>query len=305
MILHEGKVRPFLALAAMVAACMAAPASRGDDAAVNLGKRRAAASEVEWELREANHPVLGPIRFTARKTPAVTSSASGKIVSQAYVSCQKQAGRIAIELTNALESNLAGGLAPKQTPRLTCYSTDLRDDNMGIRDLAAKWATNELGDALARGLAVADLRRCISIEILQEVTLPAGASPPSQKVVLELLPYDKSFDAVAVACGEKTAYGAMKAPGPAAAPAMAPVAAPAATASATPPPAAAWKSARTAAKGQTNVRAGPGLSTAIVQKLDPNTPLQAQHAKDDWWQVRSTGRAPINGYIREDRLQIE
>ena len=284
-----------------VAACAAAAPSRGDDATVNLGKRRAAASEVEWELREANHPVLGPIRFTARKAPAVTASAGGKIVSQAYVSCQKQAGRIAIELTNALESNLAGGLAPSKAPRLTCYSTDLRDDSMGIRDLAAKWATNQLGDSLARGLAVADLRRCISIEILQEVTLPAGASPPSQKVVLELLPYDRSFDAVAVACGEKTAYGAVKAPVPAAAPAAAPVA----TASTAPQPAAAWKNARTAAKGQTNVRAGPGIATAIVVKLDPNTPLQVQHAKDDWWRVRSSGRAPVNGYIREDRLQIE
>ncbi len=296
-----GAVRWAFLVAVLGVACGAALPSRGDDSAVNLGKRRAAASDIEWDLREANHPVLGPVRFTARKTPAVTPSPGGRIVSQAYVSCQKQARRIAIELTNALESNLAGGLGPKQMPRLTCYSTDLRDDSMGIRELDAKWATNELGDALARGLAAADLRRCISIEILQEVVLPAGASPPTQRVVLELLPFDRAFDAVAVACGEKTAYGAVKDPPVASAPPAAPVAAP----SAASPPAPAWRNARTAARGQTNVRAGPGLEAAIVRKLDANTRLQAQHAKDDWWRVRPTSGAPFSGYVREDRLQIE
>lgn len=303
-------MRRILVLAVLGATCAASLPSRGDEAAVNLGKRRAAASEVEWDLREANHPSLGQIRFTARKTPAVTSAPGGKIVSQVYVSCQKSYGRIAIELTNALESNLAGGLPPKQAPRLTCYSTDLRDDNMGIREIPAKWVTNELGDAMARGLSPADLRRCISIEILQEVMLPAGSAsgpaPASQLVVLELLPYDRSFDAVAVACKEKTAYGVAKAP----------IAAPAPTAVAPSPPesaptpastasAQAWRSARTAPKGQTNLRAGPGLASALVRKLDPGTPLQVQPAKDDWWRVKPASGAAFSGYIREDRLVIE
>jgi len=285
-------------LAALGAMCAASLPTRGEESAANLGMRRAAASEIEWELREANHPVLGQIRFTARKTPAITPIGNEKIVSQAYVSCQKANGRIAIELTNAFQSNLKGGLGPREMPRLTCYSTDLKDDSMGIREIPAKWATNELGDVLARGLVPADLRRCISIEVLQEVALPTGSGAPGQKIVLEMLPFDRSFDSVVVACGEKTAYASSKAPVAAPTP-------PAEPKPAAAPDAASWSKARTVAKGQTNVRAAPNLSSQVLRKLDPGTPLLVQHGTADWWRVKPASGPGFSGFIREDRLDIE
>lgn len=271
-------------LAVLCAACLASAPSLGGDSVAVLGVQRASGSTVQWDVIDSRHPALGDIRFAARKTGAATSVGDRKIVSQSYVSCQKSNGRIAIELSNAPDENLAGGLAPKDMPILTCYSPDPKGGGaLMMSELTAKWEVNDLGDTLARGLSPADLRRCVSIDVLQDVALPAGWPQVRQQVVMELLPYGRALDAVFVACGQKSAYAA---PGKPAA-------------------AAGWKPARTTAKGRSNVRAAASVDSPLVVQLNPGTPLQVQATGTDWWMVKPQSGSGFSGYIRQDRLAFE
>mgnify|MGYP005805899655 CR=1 FL=1 len=273
-----------LSLAVLCLPCLASIASHGEDAVATTGKRRASASAIEWDVRDVNHPLLGPIKFAARRIAAATPVGNEKIVSQAYVSCQKSLGKIAVELSNAAESNPAGGLGPKDMPRLVCNRPGPRGGAVLVKsELAAKWEVNDLGDTLARGLSASDLRRCASIDVLQDVELPAGWPYGSQRVAMELLPYGKALDAVFKACGETTAV------------------APAAR----PPAAAVWKRARTIAKGRTNVRAAASANSPLVVKLRPGAALLAQRTSTDWWKVKPRAGAGFSGYIRQDRLVFE
>jgi len=174
----------------LCAACLAGLPSRGEEAVATIGKQRASASSVEWEVRDVDHPRLGRIKFASRKAAVVTPAGSETIVSQSYVSCQKSSRRIAVEFSNAFASNPAGGLGPRVWPRLTCYSPAPRGaGTLAMSELSPKWEVNDLGDALAQGLATAELRRCVSIDVLQDIALPAGSAEGSRQVLMELLTY--------------------------------------------------------------------------------------------------------------------
>jgi len=275
-----------LSLAMLCAACLAGFPSRGEEAVVAIGKQRASASAVEWEVRDVDHPRLGPIKFASRKTAVATPAGSETIVSQSYVSCQKSTRKIAVEFSNAFASNPAGGLGPRVWPQLTCYSPDPRGGGaLAMSEISLKWEVNNLGDALVQGLAAPELRRCVSIDVLQDIALPAGGTLGSLQVVMELLTYSKALDAVFAACGEKTAYAAPAAEPPAAA--------------------AGWRRARTIAKGRTNVRGAASVDSPLVVALAPGMPVLAQRATTDWWAVRPRSGSGFSGYIRGDRLVFE
>ena len=273
--------------------CLSSLAAAAQDAVTAIGKERANASGVEWDVKDVTHPKLGPIRFASRKVALATPVGNEKIVSQAYVSCQRSVGRIAIELSNAAMSNLAGGLSPKEMPRLTCYSPNPRGGGLAMAELALKWEISELGDTLARGIAAADLRRCVSIDVLQNLALPLGWPYASQQVAMEILPFSRAMDEVLVACGAKPAY------------ASAPPAAPAPPSQPEPAAADAWRRARTIAAGRTNIRSAPAVSSRLAGQLPPGSPILAQPASGDWWKVKPRSGAGFAGYIREDRLVFE
>lgn len=288
--------------------CLSSLAAAAQDAVTAIGKERANASGVEWDVKDVTHPKLGAIRFASRKVALSTPVGNEKIVSQAYVSCQRSLGRIAIELSNAAMSNLAGGLLPKEMPRLTCYSPNPKGGGLAMTELALKWEISELGDTLARGIAAADLRRCASIDVLQNLALPLGWPYASQQVAMEILPFSRAMDEVLVACGAKTAYASAP---PAQAPAQAAPARPVPPAAPAPPvqpaPAAAdgWRRARTIAAGRTNIRSGPAVSSRLAGQLPPGAPILAQPASEDWWKVKPRSGTGFGGYIREDRLVFE
>ena len=133
------------------------------------------------------------------------------------------------------------------------------------------------------GLLPAELRRCVSIDVLQDIALPVGSAQGSQQVVMELLPYGQALDAVFTACGERIA--------------VAPVA--------QPPAATPWKRARTIARGRTNVRAAASVDSPLVIKLGPGATLLAQRTSTDWWKVKPRSGPGFSGYVRQDRLVFE
>lgn len=272
-----------LAFAVLCAALAASAREPAGDAVAKVGRQLAANSTVEWEVKDVNHPALGPIKFAARKAAVSTPVGNETILSQVYVSCQKGQGRIAIELSNAFASNPAGGLRPRVMPQLTCYHPDPKiRGGLAMRDVALKWEVTALGDALVRGLPPAELRRCASIDVLQDVSLPPGSARPGQQVVMELLPYGAAIDAVLVECASGSA--------------------PLAT---NPPPAVEWRPARTTPKGRTNLRAAPNVESAMVAKLAPGTKVLVQQSSGDWWKVKRGGAAGAGGYVRQDRLVFE
>ncbi len=282
--------------------CAASFPAQGEEPVVSIGKQRAARSATAWVVHETDHAHLGPIRFAARKE-AVTTATTGneKILSQVYISCQLGLGIIAIELTNAAASDPAGGLRPTDMPRLVCSSPAPGGDGSVVRsDLAARWEIRPLGDVLARELLPADLRRCVAIDVLQSVSLPAGSPQKSQQVAMEVLPYDRVLDAVFTACDEKTAYASVTGT-PAAAP---PLAKPRPEAEGAPAEAQ-WKFARTVAKGRTFVRAAANVDSALVVKLEPGTKVLARRAGSSWWEVKPRSGKGTLGYIRESRLDFD
>ena len=277
--------RLLLALAVLAAGVPA----HAQNAVAALGKQRAADSLLEWEVREAAHPVLGQIRFAFLKSQIVTSVGTVKVYSRPYVSCERETKKIAIEVTHGMSPDDTRGLQPKTVPRMLCDNRE---------EITARWGINELGDVLARGLVPSQLRQCASISVEQDVALPQA--PGTARVEFELTPYSKVMDAIFVTCGEATAFG------PGTSPRAAPVAA---TAAAPPPPPArsenGWRSVRTISSGRTNVRARPTTASPIVLQLDAGAVVTVQLAEGDWWRARSSGRRTFDGYIRSDRLVLK
>jgi hypothetical protein len=236
--------------------------------------------------------LLGSIKFAVQEKGIVTPVGRQEVLSLRYVSCQKTADTIAIELTNAPSTAPASGLGPVDLPRLVCASPGPQG-GLVKSDLAASWEISVLGDTLARGLAPAQLRRCVSIDVLQNLALPAGWPQQSQRVATQITPYGRELDAVFEQCGEAASYAPEAArPAPAApAPAKRPEAG--------------WKAARTTAKGRSNVRAAPNLASRVVIQLDPGAPILVQPAAPTWWKVRPASGAAWSGYIRDDRFQLE
>ena len=287
------------------------------------------ASPLVWELRDGTHPKLGAIKVAVPSTSVATVIGKEKILSLVFFSCEKSRGRIAIELANAAESDARGGLYPKQMPKLFCNP---RSSAPRV-ELAANWFVSEIGDAIARGFAPSDLRRCASIDVVQDIALPRGWGPESQRVDIELIPYKRELDAVLASCVDAEVLARAQSPAPTPAPAKAspapapakvlpppasatakpaaPVAAPPEVASASPPaappaPAAQppWRAARTLSPGRTNVRAGPGLEAPIVTMLDPNVPILVQETGGEWFRVKPASGNAFSGYVRRDRLLL-
>jgi hypothetical protein len=279
-------------------------------------------SPLVWDVREGNHPRMGPITVAVPGESVVTKVGKEKILSLVFFSCEKITGRIAIELANAAESDARSGLYPKQMPRMFCNPRSSAPRS----EIATSWYVSEIGDALARGLAPSDLRRCASIEIQQDIALPRGWGPETQRVDIEVIPYKKELDAVLAACAVAQPHlraEAAKAATPSAAPAKiaapppatpkvaAPPAPPKAAVSPAPPaprPAATeppWRSARVLSTGgRTNVRASPSTSAPVVIALDPGAPVLVQSTGSEWWHARAASGNGFTGYIRQDRLVL-
>ena len=298
--------------------CVASLSVHAQDATVALGKQRAAASPLEWEVQEASHPKLGKIRFAYIKNLIETPVGNMKVYSRAYLSCDPSRRKIAIELTNTISPDDAEGLRPKTLPRLVCSRLPGPSDTSPIREelLAPRWEVSKIGDVLAHSLTAFPLRECFSIDVIQDVELPRGWSKPSAAVTFELTPYGKELDEIFATCGEVSAY-AQPATTVAKAPAPAPAAPSKQAAKAAPPKAAeplpppkpeatmpdGWQQARVTAASRTNVRAGTTVQSSLVVVLDPGMPVLVQKAEGDWWRVRTTsGGKPVEGYVRQDRL---
>ena len=295
--------------AVFIAIALAASGVRAEDLVETLGKQRAAKSPLAWDVRDAGHPVLGPVRFAYLKTPVATAVGGNKVFSNVYLSCETSARKIAIELANSTAPDDPSGLKPHALPRLVCNDLAAPNEARIVQDdITAHWEVNTIGDTLARGLSPFALRECVSISIIQDVVLPKGWTKPDQPIEFEITPYTRELDSIFATCGEKATYAqAQPAPAPPA-PAKrvepAPPAGPAA-----PAPAAreegSWRQARSTSRGKTNVRAKPTLDSAIVIELDPGDVIQVQRSGTAlWWRAKSrpNARKPFEGYIRQDRL---
>jgi hypothetical protein len=290
--------------------CLALAASipcHAQEPVVAIGKAFAVDSGIQWKSSEINHPALGPIQFAGRMTEVTTPVREHRIFSNTYVSCQRKTGTIALELTNAPSTAPDRGLGPMDLPRLVCNSPGPQGAGVVKTDIAASWEINNLGDALARGLSPAALRKCVSIDVLQNLALPVAWKQESQRVGLQITPYARELDAVFARCGEATAYAIVEEPRPAAPPAARTTP----PARAAPPPAAAraaepaWMPAHTVAKGHTNVRAAASVSSRLVIQLDPDVPILVQKGTGDWWKARSANGAVFSGFIRDDRVSLD
>jgi hypothetical protein len=283
----------------------AAWAAGADTKVATLGKQRAAASLLKWEVREAGHPVLGPIVFAVLGTPVFTTVGSAAVSSNVYVSCERSTAKIAIELANGRRVDDPLGLKPKSMPRLTCNTVALADGRPATEPLDATWTVNELGDVMARGLWPSTLRACASIGISEEVLVPKEWGRESVPVSFEITPYARELDSVFARCGEPTAYASASEAPPATA-SSAPRAAVATTAPRAAAPTNGWSVVRVTSEGHTNVRAKPTTRSPVVIRLDPGDVLLGRKAEGDWWQVKSrpTAKVPFEGYIRVDRLVL-
>jgi len=328
-------------LAACLLALLAPCGAAAQELAAALGKQRAAASKIEWEPHEAGHPRLGNITFAYNKELIQTPAGNGKVFSRAYLSCQKATHKFAIELTNTTAPDDPSGLQPAETPRIVCVRPTGPAQQVQ-EEILANWDVDpKLGDALTQGLRAFPLRECVAIRVEQQVALPASWAQKSVKVEFEILPYNRTLDAVFAACGERSAYApstptvaasSPAKPAPATTPAKPQVAAaappkstPPAPASspapaalttpvnaapvAAPPPAvnaqAGWQMARVLPSGKTNVRAGPRIESSIVAQLDPGAVVLVQRTGNEWWRARPANGTGFDGYIREDRLSFK
>jgi len=297
--------------------CLASLSVHAQDATVAMGKQRAAASPLEWDVQEAAHPKLGKIRFAYLKNLVETPVGNMKVYSRAYVSCDASRKKIAIELTNTTAPDDSSGLKPKTLPRLVCSRLATQADTTPIREelLAPRWEVNKIGDVLAHSLTAFPLRECVSIEVVQDVELPKGWSKASAPVTFDITPYNKELDDIFATCGEVSAYAqpatsVAKAPPPVPVAPVKPVPPPKVAQAPTPEPPApkattseGWRQARVTAASRTNVRSGPTVQSTLVVVLDPGMPVLAQKAEGDWWRVRTTSAGKIiEGYVRQDRL---
>lgn len=241
--------------------------------AATLGKQRAAASKMEWETKEAGHPILGNIRFAYLKTLVQTPVGAKKVYSRAYLSCQKAVRKLAIEVSNMTAPDDPKGLPPNADPKLFCNRA-AGGDKIVREELLASWEVNELGDALAKGFRPFPLRECASISVVQEVALPAGWPQKNARVEFDIAPYNRELDSVFVSCGEVSAYGPASPPAKPTAVASAPSAAPGkpAVTAAVPPPAPAKPAVVAAAPAP----AKPVIAAAGMIKPAPTpAPVQA------------------------------
>jgi hypothetical protein len=288
-----------LVTAAPLALLLASAFAHAEDPVAAAGKQRAAASRIEWDVRDAGHPVLGSVRFAYMKSPVVTPVGISRVYSNVYVSCAANGRTIAFELTNQAAPDDPGGLKPATMPRLVCKSPAAGAAGTVQEAIEAKWRVSEIGDALARGFEPRKLRACATIAIVQDVALPKGWALPSVPVQLEITPYAKALDSIFTTCGETSAYASP--PAAAAQVAATPPAPPAPQ----PPADPAWKVARTTSASRTNVRAEPNTHSAIVAKLDPGAVIFVQRAGGDWYRAKARNGPRFDGYIREDRLVVK
>jgi hypothetical protein len=286
------------AILVLLLALLSPAATAAGDALAALGKQKAAASGAHWEIRDLVHPAMGSIKAAIWLTAQSTDAGRDRIVSSVYVSCQKTQDRIAIELANAPAKDPAGGVGPKELPKLTCLGMK-PDGSAQASEIPASWEIDDFGDVLARGLSPRALRRCASIAIDQEVALPPGWPRQSQRVAIEISPYARELDEVFAQCGEEPAY-----PGAAVAAAATPSVAPKPKGAA-PAANSEWRRARTISKGRTNVRSSSGLAGEIVTQLPPGMPMLVQRANGDWWQVKPRSGESYHGYIRRDRFVFD
>ena len=277
-------------------ALLAAGAAQAQSPVIALGKQRAASSPLQWEVREAGHPALGPIVFAMLKAPVSTVAGGAKVSSNVYLSCERSTAKIAIELANGTRPDDPGGLKPKRMPRLTCNTLGVSDGKPAAEPIAAQWTVNALGDAMTRGLWPSALRDCASIGVSEELVLPAGSPRETAQVEFEIPTYARELDTVFARCGEPTAYP-LVADAPPPAPAKPPAADPASQGNG-------WVAARVVSEGHTNVRAKPDVRSAVVIRLDPGDIVLVRKAGGDWWQAKARAKAkvPFDGYIRRDRL---
>jgi hypothetical protein len=307
------------------------------DPAAALGKQRAASSRHSWDMKDSVHRALGQLRSATLRNPLETTVGSSKIYTRVYFSCEKAGKTFSMELTNGASASDPTGFKPGNEPRLYC-SRPIQpfDEKLVQEELLAHWETGKAGESLTWGLRPFPLRECVSIRVVQEITLPDGWAQKNAKVEFDLMPYSREIDSVFAACGEQSAYAPeTPAPPPVAAATTAPLAAlkfappPAAAAkpvapaaapklAATPPPAPApppaaptapteqaagtWQRARTSFTGKTNVRGGPTLQSPIIKELHPGSVVMVQKADNDWWKARPSSGPAFDGYIREDRL---
>ena len=324
------RLRRAASLLASVTAGSVALTAWAQDPVAALGMQRAAASPFQWDVGDAGHPVLGPIRFAVLRKPVATPVGGNRVFSNVYVSCERNARRIAIELTSSKSPDDPGGFTPKTMPRLTCNGVDpAMPGRLTAEALKASWRVNEVGDALARGLWPSQLRQCASIVIEQEVTLPQGWSRETARIGFEITSYARALDDVFQVCGEPSVYAeAAPASSPVqrnvapsarerlASPARQPDVAPSASADERPassgaqpdvaPSAAAnerpWKKARLATKGETQLRAAPRADAEVVATLEPGTPVRVQFAGGNWWRVKPQSGLSPEGYIPRERI---
>lgn len=298
-------MRRILFMTMLCVPCAASVPAHGEERVVSIGKQRAASLAIEWDVRDVNHPLMGPIKVAVQRTAVATAVRNDKILSLAFVSCQKGSGKIAIELTNAFESNPGGGLGPTDLPRLVCNAPSPKGDGTLVKsDLAASWEIGALGDTLARGLSPAALRRCVSIDALQNVAMPPGWPRESQRIAMEITPYSRELDSVFMACGETTAFAPEALPPPAQPPVARVERAPRSDQGARLAEAP-WRPARTTARGKTNVRMAGSLRSSVVLQLDPGARILVQRTSTEWWKVKPRRGAGFSGYIRQDRFVFE
>jgi hypothetical protein len=301
-----------LAIAVPLALLLASTCARAEDAVAVAGKQRALSSSLDWDIREAGHPILGSVRFAYLKSPVVTPVGISRVYSNVYVSCAANGHTMAFELTNQAAPDDPGGLKPAAPPLLICKSPAAKGTQGTVQDpIAAEWHLTEVGDALAYGYLPHKLRACSTIAIVQEVALPKGWSQRTAAVQIEITPYSKALDSIFTTCGEASAYASPpRAPVPVAstrppAPVAAPPVAPPPPAPPQAPVEPAWIVARTTSAGRTNVRAEPNTHSAIVAKLDPGAVIFVQHAGGDWYRAKARNGPKFEGYIRDDRLVVK
>ncbi len=283
------------------------PALAADDALVALGKQRAAASTARWEVRSLRHPTLGAIEAAIWLNAQSTDAGRDRIVTSVYLTCERVADRIALELANAPASDAKSGVGPMDLPKLTCVGLDAKGAS-ARSEIRANWEINDFGDTLARGLAPAALRRCASIEIAENVALPPKWPKESQRITIEFSPFARELDEIFETCGVASAYAVAAANPPVANPPVAnpPVAnPPEAKAGARPRVVEEWKNAHAVAQGRTNVRSSASLESSIITHLLSNQKILVRPSAGDWWLVRPRAGPAFEGYIRRDRFVLE
>jgi SH3 domain-containing protein len=287
--------------------------ARADDPAAPLGKQRAAASRLAWDIGDAIHPSLGSIRHATLRNLIETRVGNATVYTRASFACDKAGRTFSIELTNGASAQQPRGFKHVTEPRLFCNRPEA--GKLIEEEILGRWELGRSGDAIAWGLRPFPLRECAYIRVVEEVTLPEGWEKKSARVEMELLPYSRELDSIFASCGEDSAYGSAPPPPAVTAVTTATTTRPPAAAPPPPPPppprvaaapAAAgdpnWKMARSTPSGKTNVRAGPNLQSSVVIELHPGSVVMVQGTGTEWWKARQSSGVPWEGYIRQDRL---